>query len=312
MVLCASSLSGCGTAGDEKSGTGHPRIVTTIFPEYDWARQILGDVSPDAELILLTEKGVDLHSFQPGAKDIVDIATCDVLIHVGGTSDQFIDDVLESGRNENMKIVELLNAVQERVKEEEITEGMEEEEEEGDEAELDEHVWLSLKNAELAVDAICEAISEADPEHAEEYRKNAEKYKESLKELDSEYEEMVKDAKRSTLVFGDRFPFRYLLDDYGIDYYAAFPGCSSETEASFETVTFLAEKVDELKLKHILVIENSDMRVAQTIADSCRTESPEILTLDSMQAVSRDRITDGATYLDIMRSDLEVIRTALN
>ena len=211
-----------------------------------------------------------------------------------------------------MKEVCLLSIMGDSAKEEELVEGMEAEAEEGDEGpEYDEHVWLSLRNASVLCDAVCDAICQADPENERYYRENLEAYKNELADLDTEYSQVTEDAGTKTLLFGDRFPFRYMTDDYGLDYYAAFVGCSSETEASFETVTFLSKKVDELGLKYVMTIENSDGKIAQTIIDNTGSKDQEILSMNSMQSMEREDIEKGTSYLDIMKNNLEVLRTAL-
>ena len=313
MIL---TFSACGNQdqAEQETSEGGIRIVTTVFPEYDWARVILGDNPSGAELILLTDNGVDLHSYQPNAEDILKITTSDVLIYVGGESDAYIEDALKTKQNENMKEVCLLDVMGDSAKEEEIVEGMEAEEEEHEEEEgpeYDEYVWLSLRNASVLCDAVCDAICQADPENEGYYRENLEAYKNELADLDTEYSQVTEDAGTKTLLFGDRFPFRYMTDDYDLEYFAAFVGCSAETEASFETVTFLSKKVDELGLKHVMTIENSDGKIAQTIIENTESKDQEILSMNSMQSVLREDIENGTTYLDIMKNNLEVLRTAL-
>lgn len=246
LSLGALSLAGCG--GEGESGGERLSIVTTIFPVYDWAMQILGERAADADVTMLLDSGVDLHSYQPTADDMVKISTCDVFLYVGGESDEWVEDALRGATNKDMVTVNLLEALGDAAKEEETVEGMEEEEEEGGEESpaYDEHVWLSLRNAKVLVGAIAEALGRADEKGADTYKANAAAYGDRLDALDAKYEAAVSGAARRTLLFGDRFPFRYLADDYGLDYYAAFSGCSAETEASFETVAFLAGKVDEL------------------------------------------------------------------
>ena len=231
---------------------GKIRVVTTIFPIYDWVREIAGDTG-NTEITLLLDSGVDLHSFQPSAQDILKVATCDLFIYVGGESDEWAEDALAEAVNPDMVVISLVEALGENAKAEEIVEGMqaEEEEEEGEEGEeeeeeIDEHVWLSLRNAQVFTSAIADALVQKDPANADSYRANAEAYGAKLAALDAAYAGAVDSAAHKTLLFGDRFPFRYLTDDYGLTYYAAFAGCSAETEASFATVIFLAKKTDEL------------------------------------------------------------------
>jgi len=489
-ALSAALLAGCGgskkaessAAGSSEAKTESTaasgqklKVVTTIFPEYDWAKVVLGDKAENAELTLLLKSGVDLHSFQPSAEDIAKISEADLFIYVGGESDEWVDDALKEAKNKNMKVINLMEvlgdkaevstfedsevkdrglsdwkgewqsayplaksgALDEAFKEKAEKTGKMTAEEykayylkgyetdiakiniDGDtisftdesgkevksaykylgtyiqnwstgtkaamyrfeaedknsgapiyveindhmiepaepehfhirfsnesfdaikdpesywptfypaamtaeevndelaghdhheETEYDEHVWLSLKNAELYVNKIAEDLSALDAANAENYKKNAEAYVKQLSELDMQYADVVKNATNKYLLFGDRFPFRYLVDDYGLDYSAAFVGCSADTEASFETVRFLAEKVDEKKLNNILVIENSDQKIANTIQQNTQEKNQKILVLDSMQSVTEKNIADGETYLGVMQKNLEVLKQAL-
>lgn len=292
-------------------------IATTIFPEYDWTRAILGDRADDVNLTMLLDNGTDLHSFQPAVKDIMKVSSCDLLIYVGGESDQWIEDALESAQNKDMKTINLMEVLGDSIKEEETVEGMQESEhdhdhEDEEEKEYDEHVWTSMRNAEVICDAIAETLEEMDPENKEIYQSNAETYKEKLSALDEAYQETVNNAKQKTLVFADRFPFRYLVDDYDLSYYAAFSGCSAESEASFKTVTFLAGKVDELGVQSVLTMEKSDDRIAQTVIENTKAKDQKILQLNSMQSITSEEIADGATYLSVMEDNLGVLKEALN
>ncbi len=346
-ILCSAfMLTACAGQG---SGAAHSAvsdklsIVTTIFPEYDWVMQILGDKAADADVTMLLDNGVDLHSYQPVAEDILKIANCDVFIYVGGESDGWVDDALAESVNPDMVVINLLDVLGDSVKEEEVVEGMQEEDEhdhhheDGDhdededhdhededhehegedhdheeEVEYDEHVWLSLRNASVLCDAIADGLAKADPDNASVYQANNDAYKAQLSALDEEYKAAVSGAAFDTVLFGDRFPFRYLTDDYNLNYYAAFVGCSAETEASFETVVFLSTKVDELGLDSILTIENSDQKIAQTIRDNTADKNQEIYSLDSMQATTSEDVKNGATYLSVMTANLEVLKQALN
>ena len=297
---------------------GKIRVVTTIFPIYDWVREIAGDTG-NTEITLLLDSGVDLHSFQPSAQDILKVATCDLFIYVGGESDEWAEDALAEAVNPDMVVISLVEALGENAKAEEIVEGMqaEEEEEEGEEGEeeepeIDEHVWLSLRNAQVFTSAIADALAQKDPANADSYRANAEAYGAKLAALDAAYAGAVDSAAHKTLLFGDRFPFRYLTDDYGLTYYAAFAGCSAETEASFETVIFLAKKTDELQLPAVLTIEGKDHRIAETIIGSTADKNRKLLTLNSMQGTTANDIEQGATYLKIMEDNLAVLKEALN
>lgn len=297
------------------------KIVTTIFPEYDWVNVILGENAANAEVTMLLDNGVDLHSYQPTAEDIMKIATCDLFIYVGGESDEWVEDALAEATNKEMQVINLLEVLGENVKEEEVVEGMEaeeeheeadsEEEHEEEEVEYDEHVWLSLKNAEILCAAIEESLAAIDPANSDAYKANLDSYVAELDALDQQYQEAVGAANVSTLLFGDRFPFRYLVDDYGLSYYAAFVGCSAETEASFETITFLAQKVDELSLGTVLTIESSDQKIAQTIVENTQSKDQQILTLDSMQSTTSKDVEAGTTYLSVMENNLSVLKAAL-
>ncbi len=304
-LLFAGCLSACAAPADD---TGRIDIVATVFPEYDWVMNVLGDNPANAEVTLLLSNGVDLHSFQPSARDVARISACDIFIYVGGESDDWVKDALREAANKNMKIINLLETLGDAVKEEQVQQGMQGEADGG----YDEHVWLSLKNAVVVVEKISLTLQQTDPDHAELYRKNAEEYVKKLSALDSRYEQVVANASKKALLFGDRFPFRYLVDDYGLDYYAAFSGCSAETEASFETITFLAKKADELGISAVLVIDGADRRIAETIIRNTETKDQRILVLDSMQSVTMKDVQNGVSYISIMENDLDVLAEALD
>ncbi|MBF1014653.1 MAG: zinc ABC transporter substrate-binding protein [Lachnospiraceae bacterium] len=308
-------------------------VVCTIFPEYDWIRQLVGDKKDNYEITYLLDKGVDLHSYQPTAEDIAKIANCDLFVYVGGESDGWVDDALKESKNDKMQVVNLLETLGKNVKPEEVVEGMQEEDEHDhdhedkdkdhdhedadhdhhheEETEYDEHVWLSLRNATVLVNTLAEKLQTIDPENKDYYAGTAADYTAKLGDLDSRYLATIKKAKVKTVLFGDRFPFRYLVDDYGLKYYAAFVGCSAETEASFETVAFLAKKTDDLKLKSVLVIENSDQKIAKKIVETTKDKNQNIVVLNSMQSITNEDIANGATYLSIMESNLKALASAL-
>ena len=321
-VLAVCALSGCGTSkSGEDTKDKKIKIVTTIFPEYDWVMQILGDKADKADVTMLLDKGVDLHSYQPSTADIAKISEADVFIYVGGESDEWVEDVLKQAKNKNLKVINLMDVMGDKAKEEEVKEGMQPEEEEHaeeakdgkeeEEVEYDEHVWLSLKNAKIFTKKIADVLSEVDKDNAKTYQANYESYAKKLDALDKKYAEAVASAKNKTLVFGDRFPFRYLVNDYGLDYYAAFVGCSAESEASFETVTFLAKKIDELGLGNVLTIEGKNHKIAKTVVDNTKNKDQKVLTMDSMQSTTAEDVKNGATYLGIMEKNLEVLKEAL-
>lgn len=318
MVLTFTGAGVWGTtvvrAESSHSGSGNKlKIVATIFPEYDWTREILGDRLKDVDLTLLLDNGTDLHSFQPAVKDIMKVSSCDLLIYVGGESDQWIEDALKSAANPDMKTINLMETLKDFIKEEETVEGMQEKHHahEEDEKEYDEHVWTSLRNASAAAEAIADTLKELDPENSDTYEENLRSYQGELSSLDNEYQKTVDQSTHKTLLFADRFPFRYLVDDYGISYYAAFSGCSAESEASFKTITFLAEKVDELGLKEVFTIEKSDDRIAETVIENTRDKDQKVKVLNSMQSVTSEEIADGTTYLSVMKDNLKVLKEAM-
>ncbi len=437
VVLCllTNVMTGCGTNYKSENSLS---IVTTIFPAYDWVRQILGNDAENAEITLLLDSGADLHSYQPTADDIVKISACDIFIYVGGHSDGWVQDVLARTDSKDRVVINLMEVLGNAVKQEEIVSGMEHDHEhehddiseenntdrslaefngewqsiypllldgtldkfleqqaaedvngnadketmrekyraiwacdvsglkiagnsisfiyadgttttaeytyagysieyaddgcisgvryqfetasedapkyiqlDDNEHEDDEHIWLSLKNAEIICRALSQELSVIAPEHAETYAANTEAYCEKLAVLDQKYKSAVDEAPVDTLLFADRFPFRYLTDDYGIEYYAAFSGCSAESEASFETVIFLAGKLDELKLSAVLTIEGSDRKLAQTIINASSAHNAKILTINSMQSITSKDVKNGSSYLSIMESNLEVLKEAL-
>ena len=323
-LMLAGMLAGCmnssevpmGSATAAPSQTEAPAhtkisIVTTIFPEYDWVREILGDKADSAEITMLLDKGVDLHSYQPTADDIIRISDCDLFVYVGGESDEWVEDALKSAANRDRKVIHLLEVLGDSAKEEETVEGMQEEEEDHEEKEYDEHVWLSLKNAKTLVGAISAALQELDPDNKDTYAANADAYGQKLSALDAEYQKAVSAGTYKTLLFGDRFPFRYLVDDYGLSYYAAFAGCSAESEASFETVSFLARKVDEGKLPCVLTIEGKNHKIAETVVQNTAGKNQKILTMDSMQSTTSRDVAGGTTYLSLMEKNLDVLKEAL-
>lgn len=322
LFVLVGALAGCGKQNDTNK-TDKLSIVTTIFPEYDWVREILGDKADNAEITMLLDNGVDLHSYQPTADDIVKISDCDLFIYVGGESDGWVEDALRNAANRNMKVINLLEVLGDSVKTEEIVEGMQEEHEHEDahahddaeehehEEETDEHVWLSLKNAKMLVKVISKALQELDPDNKDIYAANADAYVKKLSALDAEYQAAVDAASNKTILFGDRFPFRYLVDDYGLRYYAAFVGCSAETEAGFETISFLAKRVDEWKLPCVLTIEGAQHKIAETIVRNTTTKNQKVLTMDSMQSTTTQDVKNGTTYLSVMEKNLSVLKEAL-
>ena len=316
LVLFAAVNSSLFAKAKKSSKKAAPKlsVVTTIFPEYDWVRQLLGENSGNVELTLLLGNGVDLHSYQPSIQDVAKISTADIFIYVGGESDGWVTDALKNKKNKDMIILNLMEILGDNIKEEEIVEGMEAEEEEEEaeeeEAEYDEHVWLSVKNAKVICKAITDALCQKDSANAAAYRKNLSAYTAQLDDLDAAYSDAIKFSSKNTLIFGDRFPFRYLVDDYNLNYYAAFVGCSAETEASFKTVIFLANKMDELDSNYIFKIESGDGKLAKTIIQNSKKKNAQVLILDSMQSVTSKQAAT-TSYLKIMNANLQTLKTGL-
>lgn len=323
-VMVVFTLTGCHINANKQSEQSEKfQIVTTIFPAYDWVRQIMGDAANNAELTMLLDNGVDLHSYQPTADDLIKISTCDMFIYVGGESDGWVEDALKNAVNKDMVVINMMELMGDSAKEEEMVEGMQkskhdhedesehDHEDESEHSHLDEHVWLSLKNAKFFCQEIANKLCEIDPEHKDEYLTNLSVYIEKLSDLDVKYQEVVDNSLNKTLLFGDRFPFRYLVDDYNLDYYAAFSGCSAETEASFETITFLSNKVDELGLTCVLTIEGTKHNIAETIISNTKSKNQQVLTMNSLQSITSNDVKNGTTYLSVMEQNLEVLKDAL-
>ena len=308
LIVVLLPLSSCrDTTVDNETIT----IVTTTFPEYDWTRNILGEATNGVELILLTENGTDLHSFQLTVSDIATLSECDIFICTGGVSDAWVDDALASAPAKNRTVIKLMSLLSEEQTLVEQSEHHNTQHHEHED-EYDEHVWLSVKNTKSFCLTIAEALCEKLPENADVYAENCESYIAALDELDTAFAHSVTAAETQTLLFADRFPFSYLTHDYGITCYAAFPGCSSETEASFETVAFLAEQVDALALPAVVVLENADLDLAATVIATTKEKAARIVTMNSLQSISKYDIENGATYLDIMKNNLDALCLALN
>ncbi|MDR0817844.1 MAG: metal ABC transporter substrate-binding protein [Clostridiales Family XIII bacterium] len=332
MLLALTVLMpGCGQSGKSATGGDSDKkisIVATVFPPYDFAREIAGD---KADITMLLPPASESHSFEPTPKDIIGIQNCDVFIYVGGESDEWVNGVLESMDTGDMKIITLMDCV--AAVPEEVVEGMEEEEAgtdanaeekkagaakpdepeyenpEYEEPEYDEHVWTSPKNAKLIVQKISDALCEADPANASAYQKNTAAYQIRLDELDAGFRAVAAGAQRKTIVFGDRFPFRYLADAYGLDYFAAFPGCSTETEPSAATVKFLIDKINAEKIPVVFHIELSNEKMANTISEAT---GAKVLLLHACHNISKDDFKSGVSYIDIMTQNIAAIREALN
>ncbi len=319
------TVSGCSDDAHSEDN-GKISIVATAFTQYDFARQIAGD---RANVSLLIKPGMDAHSYEPSPKDIIQISKCDLFLNVGGESDTWMESVLESAENDTIKIVSAMDCVE--VLEEETVEGMQskghdhshsdedephhayehehdhEHEHEGEE--YDEHVWTSPMNAIKIVNAINGALCEIDPENAEYYCANTDAYTAELLDLDNAFRDVVISSKRKLLVFGDRFPLLYFVREYGLDYYAAFPGCASETEPSAATVAFLIDTVKREKVPVIFYTELSTHKVADVIAECTGVKTAQFNTCHH---IPYDDFKAGETYLSLMRANVDILREALS
>lgn len=297
-------------SGCETSSDGKLHLVCTIFPQYDWVRE-LTEGADNVEVTLLEDSGADLHNFRPSAADKVSILNSDLFVYTGGESDDWARTLLENAEKD-VRSLDLIEALGDRALTEE--EGIEEsgEHDHAHEDETDEHIWLSVQNAKVLVSAIAEELCAVDEENAALYQSNAASYLAELSDLDEAFQKTVSSAKRTVLVFADRYPFRYLAHDYGLTCYAAFSGCSAESEASFATILALVRHVEENSLPYVMVLENSTQGIAKQVIDNTKSKDQGILTLNSLQSVTHEDIGNGATYLDLMKEDLAVLKTALN
>lgn len=336
-LILGMMLTGCGMSGQQTEQNGGKEqnkvenekisVVATIFPQYDFVRQIAGN---DVELKMLLKPGEETHSYEPTPQDIIAIQNSDLFIYVGGENDAWVEDILESMPDNGRKTLKLVDCVD--TVEEEHVEGMKEErghnhddhddhdedeadhEEHGQEEihsvhEIDEHVWTSPLNAIKIVEQIKEELCEIDPENASDYEENAEAYVEQLKELDQEFQDVVDHSKRKLMIFGDRFPFRYFAEAYGLDYYAAFSGCASDTEPSAATMAFLINKVRDENIKTVLKMELSNENIAKAIAEATNADVKEFYSCHNLTA---EQFADGETYLSLMEKNVETLREVLN
>lgn len=301
LILC---LCACGS-GAYESGKGELSIVTTVFPAFDFARAIAGE---RASVCLLIPPGSESHSFEPTAQDILKIQNCDLFICNGGESEAWVEEILD-GLDEGVNVLSMLDCV--NALEEEIVEGMQSREEVGeeDEPEYDEHVWTSPLNAIEISKAICESLCAADSAHSEEYSFRCENYCGALKVLDDAFRAVVDNSQRRTVIFADRFPVRYFTEEYGLKYYAAFPGCADDAEPSAKTVAFLIDKVREENVRNVFYIEFSNEKMADVICED--TDCGKLL-FHSCHNVSRDELINGVSYLELMYGNVNSLKEALS
>ena len=289
------------SCGIRKENNDKMKVVTTIFPEYDFSRQIAGD---NAEISLLVPPGTELHKFEPTPKDIISIQSSDVFIYVGGESDAWVDKILESSELKNTRIIKLMEIV--TLENEGISEGMEDA---SGESEYDEHVWTSPVNAVKIINCISNVFCEKDGKNAEIYAKNAKEYVSELEKIDAEFKNTVSEGRRKTIVFADRFPLTYFANEYNLNYYAAFKGCSEETEPSAATVSFIINKVKKEKIPVVFKIELSNGKMAKTVSEET---GAKILEFNSCHNITKKQFDSGVTYLELMKNNLSALKEALN
>lgn len=314
VLLTAFSLSSCSSEKSNSAIQDNEKIsvVTTIFPYYDFTRSIAGD---KADIKLLLSPGSEPHSYDPSPSDIVAIENCDIFIYNGGESDEWVENVLDSIENKNMKIMRMMDYVdllyEQSVEHDEHEHGEEhnhvDEHEHGEE--YDEHIWTSVKNAEKLSDAIYYELSACDSANKSIYSSNRDRYISKLKSLDSKFSDIVSNAKRNTVVFGDRFPFLYFVTDYSLYYDCAFPGCSSETEPSISTVTHMIDFTRDNQIPVVFYLEFSNGRVARLISEDTGAKT---MHYSSCHNVTKDEFADGATYISLMEQNANALREALN
>lgn len=296
VMFCLFTACGNETAEDNS----RLKIVATLFPQYDFAKQITGD---NAEVTLLLTPGSESHTYEPTPKDVSKIQQADIFLYIGGESEVWVDEVLESAQNKNLKTVRLMDYINP------IEESHEDDEHDHDETEYDEHIFTSLRNSQVLLDEICNAVCEEDKENEETYKKNTEAYSEKISELDTKFTDMINNAQRKTIVFGDRFPFAYFAKDYGLDCHAAFSGCSSETEASSATISSLIDIVKKDNVPTVFYIEFSSQSIAGKIADASGAKTA---LLHSCHNISKEDLENGTTYVDLMTQNYQNLSEALN
>ncbi len=309
-VFSIVSLTGCNKNKDNENKL---TIVTTNFPSYDFARAVVKD-NKDVELKMLLKPGAESHDFEPTPQDIIGIKNSDLFIYTGGESDEWISDILDDIDTDKTKVIKMMDLVD--VKEEEIVEGMEDEEHEEEEehhdeeeVEYDEHVWTSPVNAIKIVNALRDEVVSIDNDNKKVYEDSAKEYTDKLEKIDNEFKDIVKNAKRKEIIFGDRFPLRYFVDEYNLKYYAAFPGCSAQTEASAKTISYLVDKVKEDKIPVVFHIELSNGKIAEAIS---KETGAKVLEFNTAHNISQKDFDAGVTYVDIMEENTKVLKEALN
>lgn len=319
LLLLLTACSSDNYLDPKKDDNNKIKIVAAMFAEYDFARQVVGD---KGNVDMLMPAGSEIHSYEPTPQDIINIKNADIFIYGGGESDEWLDTVLKSIDEKNLKIISMMDICD--LYEEEIIEGMEsdhvhddeeeehhhsEEEHHHDEVEYDEHVWTSPVNAIKIITEITKIVCEIDSENETYYEKNSSEYISEIQKIHQEFQNTVNNGKTKTLVFADRFPFRYFVEEYGLDYIAAFPGCSHDTEPSAKTIRYIIDKIKEDNISVIFTIENSNQNVAETISDET---GAKILEFHSCHNVTKEDFDSGVTYLQLMKKNLKSLKEAIN
>jgi len=308
LLLCSMILSGCAAEKRVSDDDNRLKVVATVFAEYDFLRNIAGD---KISLEMLMTPGADLHTFDPTPKDIMEVQEADLFVTIGGESDAWAEKIIASVDSQDLQTVRLMECV-DNVVEEELVEGMEAEEQEEEteqEKEFDEHVWTSPQNAIQIVDSLCQKLCEMDAKNTEFYQKNAENYMKKLKKLDASFREVIENGVRREIIVADRFPFRYFADAYDLKYYAAFPGCSTQTGASAETIAFLIRKVEEDNIPVVFHMELSSELMCNTICDETGAKKAQ---LNAVHNISKTDFEKGIGYLELMEENIGVLKEALS
>ena len=310
LTAAAIPLSLCACSSESsyfESDGSKLKIISTVFPPYDLAKHIAGD---NAEIKILLPPGSEAHTYEPTAKEIIAIQNCDIFLYIGGENEQWADKLINSNDTGKVKVVKLIDSVHTLSEEDEDEHEDEHEHHDHDhEHETDEHIWTSPKNARLMLSAVYNAICEVDPENSKIYTENKDAYDEQLAELDDEYQKAVDNAANKTIVLADKFPFRYLAHEYGLDCYAAFSSCSDESEPSVSTMIKLTKKIKENNIPVVYYLEFSSTKIANTLCDETGATK---LMLHSCHNVSKQDIENNISYVDLMKQNLENLKVALN
>lgn len=293
LSLCACSSE----SGYSNSDSGKLKIISTVFPPYDLARQIAGD---NAEISILLPPGSEIHNYEPSAKDMIAIRNCDIFLYIGGENEQWAEKLINSNDTENVTAVKLIDYVPAL---------SEDEDEHEHEHETDEHIWTSPKNAQLMLSAVYDAICKVDPSDKQTYTKNKDAYAKQLSDLDNAYRSAVDNAKNKTIVLADKFPFRYLAHEYGLEFSAAFAACSDESEPGVSTMIKLTKTIKENNIPAVYYLEFSSTKIADTLCDETGATK---LMLHSCHNVSKQDIENNVSYVDLMKQNLENLKLTLN